>query len=180
MSFGENRDDQIDLSALVQEQTDTALSLRYRVRNRSESDAYLVNRLFRLGAQGPEVDPGLVYITREDDGGVTLRKQMLPVPDHVKVETPELPYVTRLAAGGIFEETLRVGLPLVPYSPYESAQGPVGLGDIAMLRLTLGYVIADTALDVREVKRPDGTYLRIAYEELSERQCLKVIMVRGI
>lgn len=180
MSFVENRDDDIDLSVSAQRLTDTALSLRYTVRNGSTSDAYLVNRLYRLGELGPEVDPGIVYITREDDGGVTLRKQMLRVPSNIKVETPELPYVTRLAAGSSFEETLRVALPIMPYSPYELAQAPVSLGDITMLRFALGYLLADTPLTVREVKRPDTTYLRIAYEDLFERQCLKVLIVRGI
>jgi hypothetical protein len=119
--------------------------LGYEFRNLSAQTAYLFNVLARTGAGGGlEADGNLVYV--EAGGGrVLLSKKIIAVPRGMRVEKPEVPYVTRVAAGESFREKLELRLPLEPWSPYvETRAGEGEKGEPVEMEtwFELGYFLA--------------------------------------
>ena len=69
-------------------------------------------------------DPDRVYVAWQDGAaGTTLRisKQLWPTPEHVDVNSPEVPHLTRLAPGEVLEETLELERSLRLDHPYQTA-----------------------------------------------------------
>jgi hypothetical protein len=98
-----------------------ALTLGYEFTNRSGKTAFLFNLLHRTGPSGgDEPNPDLVYV-HQNGGLLVVAKRVLPVPDNIDVEKPDVPYVTRVDPGQSFREKLTLPLPLTLWSPYPGA-----------------------------------------------------------
>lgn len=99
-----------------------SLLVHYVVESRAETDLFLFNKLYdwfdEAGHYRVSVDRVAIEV---HDDRVVVSKKLVPVPDWLDVESPNLPCITVLAPGGRFAETLRAPLPLTPWTPYEDA-----------------------------------------------------------
>lgn len=175
MHFPTNMADGVSLNVSKVEVTAKTLILSYEVTNDTDYCLYLINRLFhREGSGGFKVDTNLVYSDFEPPHILHLRKQMLAVPEEIDVETPEVPYVTSIAAGKSFQETIRLQLPIELHSPYRFPPPPPATYEVTQLVFSLGYLVADDTVSVEEVTLADGTeQQRIHSGDVSEHQRLK-------
>lgn len=116
------------------------LSIAYAVHNRSGSPLYLFNLLHDgYGPQGYRVSRDRVAIELRADS-IVVAKKLVPIPDDMEVEAPNLPCMTLVAPDGRYAETLAVPLPLVPWTPYRRCRGTVARE--RSLVFELGYVVA--------------------------------------
>ena len=93
------------------------LEVRHTVENPTAAELLLVNRIHRWTDEGHVILDERFYTVVEGDH-LQLTVAYLPVPDHVDVESPDMPMVTRVLPGGRFEGIFRATLPLEPYYPY--------------------------------------------------------------
>lgn len=102
--------------------TDT-LILSYLFRNGSLNPVFVFNRLYK-GLDDDrryKVDPNLIYV-QLDGTQIILSKKVIPVPEDVDVEKPEVPLVTYLPPQGTVQEKLTLKLPLRLRAPYTSTK----------------------------------------------------------
>lgn len=94
-----------------------SLEVRYTASNQTDETILLVNRIQRWNDGGHQVYDDRFYtvVAGED---LRLTAAYLDVPDHVDVETPDMPLVTRVGPGATYTGVLRATLPLEPYHPY--------------------------------------------------------------
>jgi hypothetical protein len=173
-AFPTNVDDDVLLELPRVESTTAGLDLTYTVSNGAQSAIYLANVLYHWRATGFEVDPNVVYTEVIDDGILHISKQLIKVPDNIVVETPEVPYLTRVEAGEEYLEDLHLAFPIQSVHPYRSshAEEPEHLDRFTF---SLGYAFDDEALRVKEVTVSDGSIrYRASYTRLVTRQRLKV------
>ena len=107
----------IELSEFQASVEATSLKICYRVENHSARRIYLVNRLFKRGPQGREVQANFAYL-RQESGLVIIEKGAQPVPDHIDVEVPEVPYLTSIEPKTSHRECFTLALPLVATQAY--------------------------------------------------------------
>ncbi len=127
------------------------LEVRYAVSNGEQKDIYLFNRLVRTSADGSgKVDPNLVYTTFESGSVACIAKSLQELPAGLQVTQIEIPYLTRLAPGKQFKETIRIDLPLTEHHPYRGmlrdARGEVNpkvskQSTVTSLQFELGFLV---------------------------------------
>lgn len=128
-----------DLRVAIQA-SPTSLLLGYEFRNRSNKTAFLFNVVHRTGPSGgPEPDANLVYV-EPSGGSIILGKKIIPVPRGMRVEKPDVPYVTRVEPGQAIVEKLNLMLPLRIFTPYDQP-APSALSEAAVY-FELGFFLA--------------------------------------
>lgn len=155
---------------------DNVLVIEYEIQNGRSDAIYLVNRLFQWTRTGLSVDANLVY-TEVTQGRLRLSKACLSVPEHIKVESPDVPYLTRLEAGEMFAEKLIFSLPLRPFHPYDQAKESEQVNVFDPIRFAVGW-FAEGNLSVRQGSHPDGRpFLSADYGPvLREQVVLEVLL----
>lgn len=124
------------------EVTPNSLNLTYKVENRGNLDAYLLNRLYR---PGPPMDlsPDLVYTRLERNlKAVVLEKKIANIPGDRNVAAPVAPFVTPVRSGASFSETIRVPIPVNEYREYSllgHPKNPPRLVEYQRASFTLGF-----------------------------------------
>jgi len=150
-----------------------ALELGYEVHNEGPHRVLLVNRLPRRGPQGLHIDPDLVYAHLQPGPVLALSKRLITAPEDLDVEVPEVPYLTPVAAGERFAETLRIALPLRPHDPYRPQPTTNTIVTVERLAWLLGYVVEDGPLSASEDELASGGRAwRMDFGELNMRQRL--------
>ena len=177
MRFQQNMDDSVTLTVPTVEVASDALTFTYVVVNDSPDRAYLVNQLFhRRGAAGFQVDSNLTYARVGPGPTLHLCKQLIKVPEDLDVEAPEVPYVTPVAAGSSFSETIHLEFPIGPHAPYRAQRRADEPYCAPRFTFSLGYLLEDEPARASEVTLRSGTkHWRVDYTELLLRQRLKVI-----
>lgn len=145
---------------------DNVLALRYSVHNDLNRDIFLFTPLADFRDQEFVPVPRRVYVFVEDET-VHITKRLWPVPDDVEVYMPEVPYLTRVAAGTKWDEQLNVPLPLIENYPYQFLTNPpdhdasprTWSGTRAMF--SIGYLLSDPENDV--IPEPEGALYTISY-----------------
>lgn len=128
-----------DLRVAIQA-SPTSLLLGYEFRNRSNKTAFVFNVVHRVGPSGgPEADANLVYV-EPSGGSVILGKKIIPVPRGMRVEKPDVPYVTRVEPGQAIVEKINLMLPLRIFTPYDEP-APATLSEAAVY-FELGFFLA--------------------------------------
>lgn len=176
MRFKQNVDDGVVLRIDQTTASATSLELAYTVTNGTGGAIYLVNQLFhRRGAAGFQVDRNLVYAAVGEDRTLSLRKQLIEVPEELDVEAPEVPYLTHLAAGTSYSEAIRVAIPVRLHDPYRPQTTDAPTDTASRVVFSLGYMEADPDVRVSEVDAPSGTHRwLVGYTDLLLRQRIKV------
>jgi hypothetical protein len=177
MRFQANIDDGVLLTATDVETRADNMSFTYRMDNGSPYRAYLVNQLFhRRGAEGFQVDPNLTYTELIQGPILHLRKQLIEVPEWLDVEAPEVPYVTPVAAGESFSETINLRCPISPHDPYNLQKRTAEPYNVHRLIFTLGYLLEEQPVSLSEVRLPSGlSHWRIDYTDLLLGQRLATV-----
>jgi hypothetical protein len=129
-------DDGLEAELRGAEVRDGALYLDYAVHNRSPHRALLTNRLCRRTPHGPRVDRDVVYTELASGPTLIARKQF------VDGEAPEPPFLTPVAPGRRFEETVALPLPVPPRHPY-APQPEAAPHEVGAVAFALGYVLED-------------------------------------
>lgn len=150
------------------------LAITYAVHNRSSRALLLLDGLPQWGPSGyVGIAPERAYVDLSGEGAVLLRA-LIPVPEDIDVEAPELPAVSRVEPGATASRRLSVPLPLRTSMPYSN--GPEvtrELSSVRELRLRVGY-LPDTG-DVRlhsEVQALGQSYRTLEYSQAVSRQQL--------
>ena len=158
-----------------------ALELGYEVRNESPHRVFLVNRLPRRSPQGLRIDPDLVYAHLQPGPVLVLGKRLIAAPEDLDVEVPEVPYLTPVAAGERFAETVRIPLPVGPHDPYRPQPIVDTVVTVNRLAWLLGYVVEDAPLPASEDELASGGRAwRMDFGELNMRQRLARLQVDDI
>jgi hypothetical protein len=158
-----------------------ALELGYEVRNESPHRVFLVNRLPRRSPGGLRIDPDLVYAHLQPGPVLALSKRLIKAPGDLDVEVPEVPYLTPVAAGERFVETLRIALPVRPHDPYRAQPTADTVVTVDRLAWLLGYVVEDAPLPASEDELASGGRAwRMDFGELNMRQRLATLQVSDV
>jgi hypothetical protein len=158
-----------------------ALVLGYEVRNESPHRVFLVNRLPRRSPQGLIIEANLVYAHLRPGPVLALSKRLITAPEDLDVEVPEVPYLTAVAAGERFAETLRIPLPARPHDPYRTQPTSDTVVTIDRLAWLLGYVVEDAPLSASEDELASGGRAwRMDFGELNMRQRLATLEVGDV
>lgn len=151
-----------ELTIILLTITDSELKVTYEVRNRTEENLYIFNKLYE------EITPDLVLQTDKNLVNIIIRQEQVfvskaiePVPENLKVEYTMKPCVTKIGPLSIIDETFTVPLPLTPKTPYEQ---PEMSDEIAYKSLffSVGYFVGHDLTESYEktVKTPDGPAIR--------------------
>ncbi len=141
------------------------LNVEYRLIN-SGTDIYVLdNILNRLdGSLGP--DPRRAYTLIGDHSELVLLKGLLPVPEGVQVELPEVPYANFVNSKSSIGTSFAVPRTLPYDNPYDyEARREVIVIRHAILRI--GYVPAEAVAGRgQEIKIRGKTFFRFRYRDL--------------
>ena len=145
------------------------LLLHYAVLNGFRQTVYLVNRVFQWTQKGLSVDASLMY-TELIDGALQLTKACIPVPPHIRVESPDVPYLTSVPSGERATEEYQLPLPLTPFHPYSQVPQSQTPHIFKPIVFALGWFPAGT-VSIRSQERPEGkTMLSANYGEVIQAQ----------
>ena len=101
--------------------TNHKLILTYEVTNGSKGEIYLQNVLVKQGTNMPaKIDADAVLISL-DGATAHIMKKKVPLPTATPLTLPVNTFLTPVAVGKTFTETLEIPLPLVPWNPYLDA-----------------------------------------------------------
>ncbi|MCK8501512.1 hypothetical protein [Myxococcus fulvus] len=150
------------------------LAVSYAVHNGSPREVLLVDGLPEWGPTGyVGLAPERAYVELSGDGAVLLRA-LVPVPENLDVEAPEVPNVSLLAPGATVSSRLVVPLPLRTSLPYP--QGPeatLELSAVRELRLRVGYLPDASEVRLHGTTEAGGRTFRTAeYGQVVTRQRL--------
>ena len=175
MPFPVNLNDGIGMSVSDVHRTKSSLNFSYQITNENANRIYVINELFhRRGAAGFQVDSNVVYASLDVDMTLNLSKQLIDIPDMMKVEAPETPYVTPFESGQSLDESLQLPLPILPKDPYEPQEESETPKSVSSFFFSVGYVIEDEPLEVKPTTLPDGSrHLRPWYSDVVRRQRLR-------
>lgn len=130
------------------------LTLTYQLRNDWGHTVYLFNRLFHTEPSGKiTLDASCLYAEMQGET-LHLAKQLVPIPPLMKVESPEVPYLTPVASGATLTEELVIPVPVREYWPYREPTAmlqPKERRTCKDLVLTLGLVVGSDPSVFREV-----------------------------
>jgi hypothetical protein len=151
------------------------LTIDYRVRNDRPQPIYLVNRVHQWTKAGFSVDPNLIY-TQIENQTLKLTKAYLDLPENIDVEAPEIPFLTEVASGGEFEETIVKTLPLKPYHPYNLVVSSQSIHRFNAVQFVLGWLPRE-GLSVKTVAiAPYSDLLSVTdWQDLAKSQQLEVV-----
>jgi hypothetical protein len=163
MTRDEARALQLKVTATVSGGT---LTVGYRIVNPHPLEILLTNRLFRSAPSGARtLDPELTYVT-VCDSQLLVARTLVSVPPQAKVDSLEVPYLTRVPAGEAFAETFHLPLPVPEHMPYSFMRAgpstPVE-GTCQELVFSLSYLIAGAPDWVHSVKAGTETALAVDY-----------------
>ncbi|WP_426754864.1 hypothetical protein [Myxococcus sp. Y35] len=160
----------VELKVKPVERTAEALVLSYEVHNRGAHALWLVDGLYDEGPTGRrQLAPDKAYV---ELGGshVVVARMLLPVPENMLVEAPEVPAVSRVDAGQTARRRVVLPLPLTAASPYGTEPAEtLPLEAVRELRLRVGYVLDSPELRRHGAQEARGT----VYETTEYGQTLK-------
>lgn len=161
----------VTMSADAEVKAET-LRVTYRVVNDSDDTIHVLNIIERWTAAGLSSDPNTIY-TEVSDGVLRLSKANLAIPEHLDVESPEVPLLTPVAGGTAFGEDLVLDLPLTACHPYDEVVPSDDVVTYDVVELAIGWLPPE--VDVRTGIRPDGTQVTsAAYDDIVRSQQLLV------
>lgn len=131
------------------------LKIAYAITNGSPGEICIFNRLFDEQDSSVDLDPNRAYLSLEGHDAVVITKRLLKVPDGMRVEMPECPYLTCIEPGATFEEALELAVPLRlddPYAaPYAKGQEVRNVKKSRIL-LSVGYIVPSDKIWARKTK----------------------------
>jgi hypothetical protein len=178
----------VSLSARALALESSQMTIEYTVVNHSPVSVYVFGLLYRTEQSGAiATDPNLVYSWVDEHAILWFSKMLLETPPWAMVESPEVPFLLRLDAGGTFSGQIRSPLPLHLYDPYDDNYPPDYQPFVREAKgwaVAIGYVRAEPGLPIEKM----GTWLGrdlfvMPYDDCLRRQVVihataKPVMVR--
>ena len=148
---GSECDVQVALSPRTEREMDCAIT----VKNMSDHDLYLFNRVYRGRTEEgrPDFDRNDFYTYLDDRGRLVLAKAIIPVPAGLHVESKIYPACTKVSPGGIVEDHLVIPIPIELYAPYTKKRPPAQ-GVRPMVVFRFGYFLGHEGTAAMEIKLP--------------------------
>lgn len=168
-NMNEKVDDKIRFQCKI-DVADANFTIDWTVTNNSGTPIYLFSPIGEFEANELKPKPSRVYVTVEGDK-VILKKSLFEIPDDVDVYMPEVPFLTKVAAGDSFHEKLEIPNNLIANFPYQFAAGMAKSQKserTTKLQFQLGYVPHRSDLESLDPEA-DGLY-SIGYGEGIENQ----------
>jgi hypothetical protein len=172
------RDPKLEVNA---RSSKTDIVLQYTLTNQSDKDLLVFSALYKLGPDGPVIEPNMVY-TLVDGDVLTIAKAVLPIKHGIQVEIPSVPYAVKLAGGKALKETITVPLPVPYYNPHDLVLREETL-TCKRVRLRLGFAPLAKLAPAPQVVRLNGQeYFRVNYrtaldcQQVMEAQALEAPM----
>jgi hypothetical protein len=140
--------------------------LAYEVTNKTVGTIYLFNVLhLEFDEASYPIDPAGCYVEVRN-GRVILSKKIIEPPDGVDVETPNIPFVTRLLRGQTFAETVTLALPLKAHTPYDDSPEPAEQARVVRLPadFELGYFVGTVETDGLARSQPTGNGTSLGFD----------------
>ena len=131
------------LTAVILAITAVNIVIEYQFTNTAPRDVYLFTTLFDIAVDGSRSpDRGLVYVVPGEPGEAVIGKYLAAIPQGMRVEAPELPYLEIVRPGHVYTGRAVVPLPLRRYTPYVNPDepDPGRSGEASRLRLRLGVL----------------------------------------
>jgi hypothetical protein len=128
------------LTATVDSISAGELVVSYKVENRRPAAVYVFNLLYETDRTGNRtVDPGLAY-TYADGPKFRVGKFLVAIPEGMKAESAEFPYLDLLPPGQTLAGTIRVPLPARRFHPYFPIVAEGAVEEAAQVILSIGVV----------------------------------------
>lgn len=139
--------------------TPDALVVRYTLHGVGKAPIWVLDQLFSTEPSGRyHLEPARAYVEARD-GVLVLSRALMPVPDDVDVESPEVPCARKLSPGETLTGELRVSLPPREDVPYRKG-GPLDLATLRSVKLRIGYVPDAPEVRFHEAKDSEGRACR--------------------
>lgn len=169
--------EKVQLACEIVKRDDTEITLAYTVKNGLPCDIYLFDPLTDFRGQQFVPIHNRVYVFWDDDDLLHVTKRLWPVPEDVDVYMPEVPYLTRVAAGAEIREELRLPIPLIVNFPYrwidEDEPHSLVTRDSKQMLFSIGYLAAkDPQTGDEIVPTKAGEYYQVGYGLASENQVI--------
>jgi len=139
------------------------LTLEYKVKNTRNHAIYLFNVIWDLDSNGGYVRASLpLYACMKQGAVLHLAKTILPLPRNRKVYLRIVPFVTKVEAGSIFEETLQMPLPLPEHNVYFPARpdSKYKLIDAHSVVLSLQFIEDMPDIEAEPAPLPNAIFLQ--------------------
>jgi hypothetical protein len=162
----------VELRVKSVERTEVGLVLTYEVHNRGGQALWLLDRLFESGPTGSlRLNPDKAYVELRDSA-VVVSRMLLPIPDEVLVEVPEVPAMTRVEPRQTVSRRAVLAVPLRHWLAYdEDSTKELPLESVSELRLRVGYLVEEPGMELNEAKDSAGdTYKYPSYGKALKAQ----------
>lgn len=127
-----------------------ALELAWHIINHESHEVGLFNRIMSLLPDGTHrFSPDTAWVEIEPGGALLIQKRALPIPPGLGMAAYVPPNCSRVAAGAVYEETVRLPIPVPEMQPFKRA---------LLLGPTPGEVVADVPARVSRVTFVVGAF----------------------
>ncbi|MFT4151351.1 MAG: hypothetical protein QM656_14220 [Paracoccaceae bacterium] len=148
---GEYREGDLGLET-AWDQGEGRVRCRYRLVNGGGARLVVFDRLYHTASSGKRrIDEDQCWRWLEEGGLYRMAKTVPSVPGDMRVEMPEVPYARLLLPGAVLEGQAVAPVPLDQLLPYEQAPAHTAR-EITRIVLTLGFAVADGAMEAREIE----------------------------
>lgn len=147
----------VELRVKSVERTEAGLVLTYEVHNRGGQALWLLDRLFESGPTGSlRLNPDKAYVELRGSS-VVVSRMLLPIPNEVLVEIPEVPAVTRVEPRQTVSRRAVLAVPLRQWLAYDQdSTKELPLESVHELRLRVGYLVDEPGMELNEAKDSEG------------------------
>ncbi len=129
------------LTATIYKINVDSIEIDYALMNDRRGAIYVFDVLYRTDRSGSRIkDHSLAYVMLENDGGVVIGKFLAEIPRGLKVESPEIPYLVKVAPGATVHRRIRIPLPAETYDPYSDQAKALSVAQIQRARLRIGLI----------------------------------------
>jgi hypothetical protein len=118
-----------------------SIEIDYTLTNDRRQAIYVFDVLYRTDRSGNRIiDHSLAYVMLDNEGGVVIGKFLAEIPRGMKVESPEIPYLVKLAPGQTVHRRIRIPLPAETYDPYSDQAVAINVAQIQRAQLRIGII----------------------------------------
>ena len=113
----------------------------YNVKNISQKPIYLFNILFKTDREGNRaLDPGLAYSFKNKENRIIFGKYLIKIPDGIKVEKPEFPYLDCIQPDKTISGNFHVTNPFYVVLPYHNEMNTKVIKNAEQITFLIGFL----------------------------------------
>ncbi len=117
--MNEDKENEITIFSTIEKSTADQLTLFYTVKNQSDQDIYLLNRIYKAEPEWKQT-PELIYIYFQERDRLVHLFKGIPAPPVGKDPVSLIsPYMTVVKRGNEFSEKIHISIPITEWDPFE-------------------------------------------------------------